>query len=244
MHDQDHPRLNKTLAGAGLCSRRDADKFIRDGRVRINGQVVTDMGRRVLPSDHVEVDGSPLPKPQDARLWRYHKPNGLVTSHKDEKGRKTVFQALPEKLPRVISVGRLDLNSEGLLLLTTSGPLARVLEHPKTALARSYRCRVYGDIDRTALSNLKTGITLEGIRYGPVLISNIQHARTGRNHWLEVTIHEGKNREVRKVLAACGLEVNRLIRLAYGPFSLGNLARGAVQEVPLQQFQKFLEAKI
>jgi 23S rRNA pseudouridine2605 synthase len=223
-------RIAKVMARAGLCSRRDAERWIAEGRVSVNGRVLDSPALVVGAGDDVRVDGKPLAAPERMRLWRYHKPAGLVTTHRDEKGRRTVFEALPATLPRVISVGRLDLNSEGLLLLTNDGGLARRLELPATGWVRRYRVRVHGAPDAAALAGLAKGITIEGVAYGP--IEARLDKTQGSNAWVTVALREGKNREVRRVLEHLGLPVTRLIRLAYGPFQLGHLPRGAVEEVP------------
>lgn len=223
-------RIAKVIARSGLCSRRDAERWIEAGRVRLNGQTLASPAVNVGSDDDIRVDGKRLPGPEAAALWRYHKPAGLITSHKDPQGRPSVFDSLPQDLPRVISIGRLDITSEGLLLLTNDGALARVLELPSTGWLRRYRVRAHGAVDQAALDRLKDGIEIEGIRYGAVdaAIERVQ----GGNIWLTVALREGKNREVRRVLEALGLNVNRLIRVSYGPFQLGDLARGAVAKVP------------
>src|SRR5690242_16596200 len=223
-------RIAKVLARAGLCSRRDAERWIAEGRVAVDGKVLTSPAVTVTPDSDIRVDGRPLPQPERARLWRYHKPAGLVTTHRDEKGRPTVFAALPAGLPRLISIGRLDLNSEGLLLLTNDGGLARRLELPATGWVRRYRVRVHGRPDPAALQALAKGITIEGVSYGPIEAK--LDKTQGSNAWVTVALREGKNREVRRVFEHLGLPVTRLIRLAYGPFQLGSLARGAVEEIP------------
>ena len=223
-------RIAKVLARAGLCSRRDAERWIDEGRVSVNGEVLKSAARNVLDTDHVAVDGKPLPQKDRVRLWRYHKPPGLVTTHKDEKGRQTVFDTLKTELPRVVSIGRLDLNSEGLLLLTNDGGLARELEHPSQGWVRRYRARVHGRASAEALDSLKNGVTVEGVRFGPI-IATLEREQGAANSWLVISLTEGKNREVRKVLAHLGLAVTRLIRVSYGPFHLGSLARGEVEEI-------------
>ncbi len=223
-------RIANLLARAGLCSRRDAERWIAAGRVSVDGQVLTTPALTVTTANDVRVDGAPLPAPERPRLWRYHKPVGLVTTHHDEKGRPTVFDALPKELPRVISVGRLDLNSEGLLLLTNDGALARRLELPATGWLRRYKVRVHGEVDPDRLAALEKGITIDGVAYGPIRAS--LERRQGSNAWVALALREGKNREVRRVLEHLGLPVTRLIRLSFGPFQLGNLARGEVAEVP------------
>ncbi len=222
-------RIAKYLARAGIASRRDAERMLTEGAVRLNGALVEHPATFVIPGDIVQVRGKVIDAPGRTRLWRYHKPEGLVTTHRDPEGRPTVFQALPKELPRVISVGRLDLNSEGLLLLTNDGALARRLELPSQGWIRRYRVRAWGVVDERALAALARGPTVEGVRYGP--IEAVLEARTGDNNWLSVALTEGRNREVRRVMAYLGLQVNRLIRVAYGPFQLGKLPRGAVDEV-------------
>jgi 23S rRNA pseudouridine2605 synthase len=223
-------RIAKVMARAGLCSRRDAERWIAEGRVMVNGAVLSSPAVTVGHNDDIRVDGQPLPEPERARLWRYHKPTGLVTTHRDEKGRPTVFAALPDSLPRLISVGRLDLNSEGLLLLTNDGELARRLELPATGWVRRYRVRVHGPVDPERLKELARGPTIDGVAYGPIRAQ--LDRQQGSNAWITMSLQEGKNREVRRVLEHIGYPVTRLIRIAYGPFQLGNLASGAIEEVP------------
>ncbi len=222
-------RVAKAIARAGLCSRREAERWIAAGRVAVNGATLTTPAVIVSPADRVTVDGVPLPAPEPPRLWRYHKPRGRVTSHHDPEGRPTVFEALPEGLPRVISVGRLDFNTEGLLLLTNDGALAHHLELPTTGWLRRYRARVHGRVDEAALAALANGMTINGMRYGPIE-ARLDHVGAS-NAWLTIALREGKNREVRKVLGALGLEVARLIRVSFGPFQLGDLGPGALEEV-------------
>lgn len=228
--DFEGERISKVMARAGVCSRRDAERWIADGRVAINGKTLDSPAVNVAEGDVVTVDGEPLATPQEARLWRYHKPPGLVTTHKDPQGRPTVFDQLPRDLPRVVSVGRLDLNSEGLLLLTNDGSLAGKLEHPSTGWTRRYRVRVNGVVDPAKLASVADGVTVEGISYGPVRIE--VERQQGSNAWLSVALTEGKNREIRRVMEHLGYRVNRLIRVAYGPFALGRLDRGQLEEVP------------
>lgn len=223
-------RIAKALARAGIASRRDAEKLIAEGRITVNGHQLTTPATLVGPQDRIALDGRTVGLPEAVRLWRYHKPAGLVTTHRDPAGRPTVFSHLPGDLPRVISVGRLDLNTEGLLLLTNDGSLARTLELPATGLLRRYRVRAFGRADVEALARLQQGITVDGVAYGPV-DAVLERADTA-NAWLTVSLREGRNREVRTVLEAVGLKVNRLIRVSYGPFQLGNLPAGAVEEVP------------
>jgi 23S rRNA pseudouridine2605 synthase len=213
-----------------VCSRRDAERLIAEGRVKLNGKVLDTPAVKVTAADKVSVDGRPVGAAEETRLWRYHKPSGLVTTHRDPGGRPTVFEHLPEDLPRVISVGRLDLTSEGLLLLTNDGALARRLELPSNGWLRRYRARAYGRVTQEELDTLKNGITVEGMRYGAI-DAKLERGQ-GANAWINVGISEGKNREVRRVLEALGLKVNRLIRVSYGPFQLGTLEPGAVEEIP------------
>jgi 23S rRNA pseudouridine2605 synthase len=223
----------KALARAGVASRREVERLIAEGKVALNGAALATPAVNVKPGDVLTVEGKPVAAAEPTRLFRYHKPAGLVTSHNDPRGRPTVFAALPPGLPRLISVGRLDLNSEGLLLLTNDGGLTRALELPSGGWQRRYRARAYGRIDQARLDTLKDGITVEGVRYGPIeaKLDKAKEGPTGANLWLTLTLAEGKNREVRRVLEALGLTVNRLIRLAYGPFALGTLEVGAVEEV-------------
>ncbi|HEX5452924.1 MAG TPA: pseudouridine synthase [Stellaceae bacterium] len=233
-------RIAKVLARAGLCSRRDAERWIAEGRVAVDGAVLTSPAVAVAADADVRVDGKPLPQPERARLWRYHKPVGLVTTHRDEKGRPTVFGALPAGLPRLISIGRLDLNSEGLLLLTNDGALARRLELPATGWIRRYRVRVHGTVDPASLEALARGVTVDGVAYGPIRAH--LDRQQGSNAWITLSLQEGKNREVRRAMGHLGLPVTRLIRLAYGPFQLGHLARGAIDEVPPKVLREQLGA--
>lgn len=222
-------RIAKVIARAGVCSRRDAERLIAEGRVMVNEARIATPAIKIGPDDKVEVDGKVLPAHQQTRLWRYHKPQGLIVSHRDPKGRPTVFDALPKTLPRVVSVGRLDVNSEGLLLLTNDGELERRLELPATGWTRRYRARVHGRVDERALSELKNGIEIDGVRYGP--IEAVLERRQGGNAWLAFSLREGKNREIKRVCEHLSLQVNRLIRISYGPFQLGDLGRGDIEEV-------------
>ncbi len=226
-------RVAKRLARAGVASRREIERLIEAGRVALNGQVLSSPAVNVGMGDILTVDGKVTEDAEATRVFRYHKPSGLVTTHVDPKGRPTVFGALPAGLPRVISVGRLDLNSEGLLLLTNDGELSRALELPSSDWVRIYRARARGRVDQARLDTLKDGITVEGVRYGPIEASldKAKEGPRGANLWLTLALAEGKNREVRRVLEALGLTVNRLIRVAYGPFALGTLEPGAVEEV-------------
>lgn len=223
-------RIAKVIARAGICSRRDAERLISQGLVRVNGEVITTPARRVLADDCVEVDGKPLPTIEETRLWRYHKPAGLIVSHRDPKGRQTVFDALPRELPRVVSIGRLDFNTEGLLLFTNDGELERRLELPATGWTRRYRVRVHGKVDERKLAVLRDGITISGIAYGS--IDAHVGRRQGSNSWLSFALKEGKNREIKRVCEHLGLKVARLIRISFGPFQLGELKKGEIEEVP------------
>ena len=222
-------RIAKVIARAGLASRREAEGWIAAGRVSVNGQTIASPALNITEADIVTVDGVPLRRRERTRLFLYHKPRGLVTTHSDPQGRPTIFAALPKTLPRLISVGRLDLNTEGLLLLTNDGELTRKLELPQTAWLRRYRVRALGRVTQDALDALRNGITVNGMRYGP--LEATFDREQGANVWLTVGIREGKNREVRNVLEHLGLKVNRLIRVAFGPFELGALERSAVDEL-------------
>ena len=246
---QDGERIAKALARAGVASRRDIERYIEEGRVAINGRALTTPAVRVRPGDILTVDGAVVSEAEATRLWRYHKPVGLVTTHKDPHDRPTVFDALPDALPRVISIGRLDINSEGLLLLTNDGALARALELPSSGWMRRYRARAHGRTDQASLDRLKNGITIEGVRYGPIeaRLDKVKESRDGTspaNAWITVTLSEGKNREVRRVLEHLGLKVNRLIRLSYGPFQLGVLGAGMVEEIGPRVIREQLEGLI
>lgn len=222
-------RIAKVMARAGIASRREAERLIAAGRVSVNGTRIDSPAQNVTPADRIAVDGQPLAAPEPPRLWLYHKPAGLVTTARDDKGRPTVFDALPADLPRVVSVGRLDLNSEGLLLLTNDGEIKRRLELPSTGWLRRYRVRVKGSPTEETLSPLRAGITVEGERFQPMEAT--LDRQQGANAWLTVGLREGRNREIRRAMEAVGLTVNRLIRVGYGPFRLGNLKPGGVEEV-------------
>ena len=235
-------RIAKFLARAGIASRREAEKLIEQGIVTVDGETLTSPGFRVTPAMDVRVDGTRIGGKEPTRLWRYHKPTGLVTTHKDPQGRPTVFDAVADRLPRVISVGRLDLTTEGLLLLTNDGGLSRALELPSTGWARRYKVRAYGRVSESALAELANGVVIDGIEYAPIKA----HLETtqGGNVWLSMSINEGKNREIRNVCRHLGLQVNRLIRVAYGPFQLGKLKKGFIEEVSGKQMKEQLGRKI
>ncbi|OAF16212.1 pseudouridine synthase [Bradyrhizobium neotropicale] len=235
-------RIAKVLARAGLASRRDAEEMVTQGRVTVNGRVINSPALDVTQNDVVAVDGKPLPPRERTRLFLYHKPRGLMTTHDDPEGRPTVFDNLPEGLPRLISVGRLDFNTEGLLLLTNDGGLARTLELPDTGWLRRYRVRAHGDVTQAQLDELKNGIEVEGVKYGP--IEATLERDQGANVWLVFAIREGKNREVRNVCAHLGLEVNRLIRVSYGPFQLGEIPEGQVDEIKSRVLREQLGDKV
>lgn len=234
----DGERIAKYLARAGVASRREAERMIDQGIVTVDGKTLTTPAFKVTPDMDIRVDGTRVGKKQPPRLWRYHKPDGLVTTHKDPQGRRTVFDALDGRLPRVISVGRLDLTTEGLLLLTNDGNLARALELPATGWTRRYRVRAYGRVRQSQLDGLKDGVTVEGIEYGPIR-ANLDSTQGG-NVWITMSINEGKNREIRQICRHLDLHVNRLIRTAYGPFQLGKLHKDAIEEIPGKQLKEQL----
>ena len=222
-------RIAKVLARAGVASRREAERMIEAGRVRVNGEQILSPALNVTESDAIMVDGNLVSEPEPPRIWMYHKPTGLVTSDRDEKGRETIYDKMPEDMPRVMSVGRLDINSEGLLLLTNDGGIKRKLELPSTGWLRRYRVRVNGRPSDAALEPLRKGITIEGERFQPMTVT--LDRQQGANAWLTVGLREGKNREIRRAMEAVNLSVNRLIRVSYGPFQLGELKSGEVEEV-------------
>lgn len=231
MSSEKPERLAKVMARSGVCSRREAERCIADGRVQVNDERVDTPATLVVPTDIIEVDGRLLPKKEKTRMWIFHKPRGVVTTHFDPEGRETLFDLLPRHLPdHVISVGRLDLMSEGLILLTNDGELARQLEHPSSEIPRIYQVRIFGHLDPQGLDQLTKGISVNGVDYGPIQWR--QGPRKGDNQWLEMTLTEGKNREIRKVIDHIGGRVNRLIRVAYGPFQLGDLEIGKLKEIP------------
>ncbi len=228
--DNKSERIAKRLARAGIASRRAAEQMILDGRIKVDGKILSSPALNVSASNKITVDGKLLAEPEATRVWRYHKPSGVITTERDPQGRPTVFSKLPPEMPRVVSVGRLDFNTEGLLLLTNDGELARHLELPKNAWTRHYRVRVHGTINEAELQRLAQGVTISGIHYDGVdaKIDSMQ----GSNSWLSVSIKEGKNREIRKIMEYLDLDVTRLIRTSFGPFQLGKLPRGGVEEVP------------
>lgn len=235
-------RIAKFIARSGVCSRREAEELIKQQRVSVNGVVIETPAFNVEGNEKIKIDGEKLPETEKTRVWIYHKPSGLVTSHKDEKGRQTVFDNLPEGMPRVISVGRLDLNSEGLLILTNSGELSRKLELPSNGWSRRYKVKVHGKVDKAKLAELEKGCEIDGVVYGAIKV--VVDSEQGTNAWLSVTLQEGKNREIRKVMKSLGLEVARLIRVSYGPFQLGSLKKGEVREVPQKVLKEQLGGKL
>lgn len=235
-------RIAKYLARSGVCSRREAEKLILQQRVTVNGKLIETPAFNVEGTEQIRVDGEKISQPEQTRLWLYYKPVGLVTTHSDTAGRPTVFENLPVGLPRVISVGRLDLNSEGLLLLTNNGELSRALELPQNAWSRRYKVKVHGTIDKKKLADLADGAVVDGVQYGAVKV--VIESEQGSNAWLSVTLSEGKNREIRKLMKSVGLEVARLIRLSYGPFQLGSLKKGEVREVSQKVLREQLGGKV
>lgn len=223
-------RIAKYLASAGIASRRDAEKLIAEGRVTVEGRTLDTPAFKVTGREKILVDGQPVRRPEATRLWRYHKPSGLVTTNRDPDGRPTIFEALPKHLPRVVTIGRLDLNTEGLLLLTNDGEFARALELPATGLERRYRARAFGRVEQRDLDRLRDGIEYEGVEYRSI-IARLDRVQ-GANSWIELTLTEGKKREARRALESLGMKVNRLIRISYGPVELLDLGVGEVAEVP------------
>ena len=229
-------RISKRLSRVGICSRREAERWIAKGRITVDGVQISTPATLVSEGSLIIVDGKKIPEPEPTRLWRYHKPAGILSTNKDPTERPTVFDNLPKKLPRVMLVGRLDLNSEGLLLLTNDGTLARQIELPSTGWVRQYRIRVYGPLDENRLNSLERGITVNDITYGPIK-AKLDKQR-GDNSWVTISLQEGKNREIRKVMDHLGLKVNRLIRISFGPFKLGELNRNKVQEISQRSILK------
>ena len=237
--NNNNQRLSKKIARSGFSSRREAEKYIESGRVKVNGVIIKELSFQVGINDQIHIDGRRINKEGKTRLWKFHKPKGLVTSHKDEKSRQTIFQILPKNLPRLITVGRLDLNSEGLLLLTNDGDLKRKLELPSSKIVRSYRVRAKGVANENKLSRLRQGITVDGIRYRPMELNIIKQNTS--NVWLSVRLMEGKNREIRLSFQAIGLQVNKLIRTSFGPITLGKLDKGQIEEVEINSFSAILK---
>jgi len=235
-------RIAKFMARSGVCSRRQAEEYIKQKRVSVNGELIESPAFNVEGNEVILLDGEKLPQAEQTRLWLYHKPTGLLTTHKDTHNRPTVFDALPPDMPRVISVGRLDINSEGLLLLTNDGNLSRKLELPQNGWSRRYKVRVHGRVEPKKLTELEKGALIDGVQYGPVKIEQI--SQNGSNSWLLITLNEGKNREIRKLMKSINLEVARLIRLSYGPFQLGSLKKGEVKEVPQKVIKEQLGDKL
>lgn len=239
---QGSERIAKRMSRAGLCSRREAETWITEGRVKINGKLLTTPAFTVTPDDRVEVDGKLLGQRERTRLWLFHKPGGTVTTNRDPEARKTVFELLPQELPRLMTIGRLDINTEGLLLMTNDGGLARVLELPSTGWLRRYRVRVHGKVDESELLKLQDGIAVDGVLYGAIH-AELEHVQ-GSNSWLSVSLREGKNREIKKVMGALNLEVTRLIRISFGPFQLGDLPSGTIREIRSRTLRDQLGEKL
>lgn len=238
MTQKSSERIAKRIARAGFCSRRDAEALILAKRVSVDGKIIDSPALNVTEEQLVRIDGKPLAPKEETRLWLYHKPPGLITTHRDEKGRDTIFAHLPKDLPRVVSVGRLDLNSEGLLLLTNDGELARKLELPATGWIRRYRVRAHGRITPEMISTLARGVIIDGTAYAPA--EAVIDSTQGANSWVSVSLREGKNREIRKLFEHFGCQVNRLIRVSYGPFNLGSLKRGQVKEAHARMLKSVL----
>ena len=237
-------RIAKVIARAGICSRRDAEKLILEGAVTVDGRTINSPALNVFPDNEITVNGKSISSAKaEPRLFAMHKPAGLVTSEKDDQGRETVFDIIPKSLPRLVYVGRLDLNSEGLLLFTNDGDLKRKLELPKNEFERTYRVRMHGRPDAKAFDSLKNGITIEGVRYASIIVkieNQPSDAYNKSNFWATFTLKEGKNREIRRVCEYLGLGVNRLIRISYGPFSLGDIKVGEIKEIPYKEFKNLI----
>ena len=229
-------RVAKVIARSGFCSRREAERLIKNGRVKVNEKIITSPALNIKKDSEISIDDQPIRKWERTRLWLYHKPSGLLTTNSDPQGRPTIFDRLPVDLPRLMSVGRLDLNSEGLLLLTNDGDLSRFLELPKTGWSRKYRVRIFGKIEQQQLDKLREGISLKGINYSPMGITLDSQGKT--NSWLTVVLKGGKNREIRETFGSFGLRVNRLIRIAYGPLNLGGLGKAEIVELESDTLQK------
>jgi 23S rRNA pseudouridine2605 synthase len=242
MSEFEGERIAKVIARAGVCSRREAEQLILDGHVTLNHKTLKTAAQNVTTNDEIRINGRLLPQKEASRLWRYHKPDGLVVSHKDPEGRASVFDKLRQQLPRVVSIGRLDINTEGLLLLTNDGEIARSLELPSSGWIRRYKVRAYGKIDDAGLAKLAKGVEIEGVRYGAVE-ATIEKSQ-GDNVWMNIAIREGKNREVKKLCEFLGLQVNRLIRVSFGPFQLGELKRGGIEEIPAKFWKEQLGGKV
>ena len=235
-------RIAKIIARAGLASRRESEKLILDGKVKVNGKTISSPALNLSSDDVVEVDGKLLSPPEKTRIWMYYKPVGLISTSKDEKNRPTIFDKLPNEMPRVLSIGRLDLNSEGLLLLTNDGELKRRLELPSTGWLRSYRVRVKGRLNENMLEPLRQGISVDGTQFKPMQVSFDR--QTGANAWLSIGLREGKNREIRKALSLLGLSVNRLIRISFGDFELGKLKKGEIEEVRSSRLKTLFKKEV
>ncbi|SIO03621.1 23S rRNA pseudouridine2605 synthase [Parasphingorhabdus marina DSM 22363] len=230
-------RIAKLLARAGVASRREIERMIEAGRIALNGDLVEHPSLLLKNLTGITVDGQPVAEPSPAKLFRFHKPNGVITAERDASGKRTIYDVLPKDMERIMPIGRLDMNTEGLLLMTTDGGFKREMELPKNGIERTYRARTFGDVTQNQLEELYKGITVEGMHYGPIT-ANLER-RTGRNQWIEMTLTEGKNREVRRVLEHLGLKVSRLIRTSYGPFLLGDLEKGAIEPVRRHDLVKF-----
>ncbi|MFM7621230.1 MAG: pseudouridine synthase [Alphaproteobacteria bacterium] len=237
----DGTRVAKVISQSGLCSRREAEQLIVEGRVTVNGETINTPAV-FITDQSIKVDGKLINAKQETRLWLLYKPVGTITSAKDPKNRKTIFKILPKNMPRVISVGRLDFNTEGLIVLTTNGALASYMEMPKNKWVRKYRARVFGKLDHERLKALENGITIEGIHYGSVKVS--VDVEKESNSWLTISLQEGKNREIRNIMEHLGLQVNRLIRVSFGPFVLGNMQIGELREINKKQLESFIPAEI